>query len=121
MKMLKTRLYDHEMKKKRAEADKLESEKADINFGSTDIYGGKFISAATLADGRVVVTWMQQGGDGNGDGIVSQIVDPRDGVVNGNSGNNVLYGSDLHGDRRQHRFAAQSQMPLAAGRLTAGR
>jgi peptide chain release factor 2 len=34
MKMLKTRLYDHEMKKKRAEADKLESEKADINFGS---------------------------------------------------------------------------------------
>jgi peptide chain release factor 2 len=34
LKMLKTRLYDHEMKKKRAEADKLESEKADINFGS---------------------------------------------------------------------------------------
>jgi peptide chain release factor 2 len=34
MKMLKTRLYDHEMKKKRAEADKLEAEKSDINFGS---------------------------------------------------------------------------------------
>ena len=34
MKMLKSRLYDHEMKKKQAEADKLESSKADINFGS---------------------------------------------------------------------------------------
>ena len=34
MKVLQARLYDHEMKKKQAEADKLESEKADINFGS---------------------------------------------------------------------------------------
>ena len=34
MKMLKSRLYDHEMKKKQAEADKLEASKADINFGS---------------------------------------------------------------------------------------
>jgi len=34
MKMLKSRLYDHEMKKKREEADKLEDSKADINFGS---------------------------------------------------------------------------------------
>ena len=48
---------------------------------STDIYGGSRISAATLADGRVVVTWAPFGGDGNADGIVSQIFDPRDGVV----------------------------------------
>ncbi len=34
MKVLQARLYDHEMKKKQAEADKLESQKADINFGS---------------------------------------------------------------------------------------
>ena len=34
MKVLKARLYDHEMKKKQVEADKLESQKADINFGS---------------------------------------------------------------------------------------
>lgn len=34
LKMLKSRLYDHEMKKKQAEADKVEAAKADINFGS---------------------------------------------------------------------------------------
>ena len=34
MKMLKSRLYDHEMRKKQAEADKLESSKAAIDFGS---------------------------------------------------------------------------------------
>ena len=34
MKMLKSRLYDHEMKKKQAETEKLEASKADINFGS---------------------------------------------------------------------------------------
>ncbi len=34
MKMLKSRLYDHEMRKKQAEADKLESSKSAIDFGS---------------------------------------------------------------------------------------
>ena len=34
MKVLKARLYDHEMGKKQAEADKLEASKSDINFGS---------------------------------------------------------------------------------------
>ena len=34
MKMLKSRLYDHEMQKKQAENDKLEASKSDINFGS---------------------------------------------------------------------------------------
>ena len=34
MKVLQARLYDYEMKKKQAESDKLEAEKADINFGS---------------------------------------------------------------------------------------
>ena len=34
MKMLQARLYDHEMRKKQAESDKLEASKADINFGS---------------------------------------------------------------------------------------
>lgn len=34
MKMLQARLYDHEMSKKKAEADKLEATKSDINFGS---------------------------------------------------------------------------------------
>jgi len=34
MKMLQSRLYDHEMRKKQAESDKLEASKSDINFGS---------------------------------------------------------------------------------------
>jgi len=34
MKMLQARLYDHEMRKKQAEADKLEASKSAINFGS---------------------------------------------------------------------------------------
>ena len=34
MKMLQAKLYDHEMRKKQAESDKLEASKADINFGS---------------------------------------------------------------------------------------
>lgn len=34
MKMLQARLYDHELSKKKAEADKLEATKSDINFGS---------------------------------------------------------------------------------------
>ncbi|MDX2152631.1 MAG: peptide chain release factor 2 [Bryobacteraceae bacterium] len=34
MKQLKARLYEHEMAKRRAEQDKLEESKADINFGS---------------------------------------------------------------------------------------
>ena len=34
LKMLKSRLYDHEMKKKQKEMDKLEASKSDINFGS---------------------------------------------------------------------------------------
>ena len=34
MKILKSRLYDHEMRKKQAEADKLESSKSAIDFGS---------------------------------------------------------------------------------------
>ena len=34
MKMLRSRLYDHEMRKKQAEADKLESSKSAIDFGS---------------------------------------------------------------------------------------
>ena len=34
MKMLRARLYDHELSKKKEEADKLEATKSDINFGS---------------------------------------------------------------------------------------
>ncbi len=34
MKMLRTRLYDNEMRKKQVESDKLEASKSDINFGS---------------------------------------------------------------------------------------
>ncbi len=45
-----------------------------------------------LADGRFVVTWNNS--DGSGSGVWSQIFDPRDGVVNGDSGANLLYGNN---------------------------
>ena len=43
--------------------------------------------AATLPDDRVIVVFNQDGD------IVHQIMDPRDGVVNGTSGDDILYGN----------------------------
>ena len=49
---------------------------------STD--GGSFTDIAALADGRLVVTW-QGIDDGLSTGVRMQIIDPRDGVVNGSA------------------------------------
>jgi Ca2+-binding RTX toxin-like protein len=51
---------------------------------------------SALADGRVVVTWTDES-SGNSD-IRMQIVDPRDGIVDGTSGADQLYGHDAVGD-----------------------
>jgi hypothetical protein len=56
----------------------------------------KDLSIAELADGRLVVTW--QGPDDSGAGVFHQIIDPREGVVNGGAGNDLLHGSDAWGD-----------------------
>jgi Ca2+-binding RTX toxin-like protein len=56
-------------------------------------------SIAALADGRIVVTWTDASQSGTqGTDIRSQIVDPRDGIINGTSGIDTLYGHDAVGD-----------------------
>ncbi|WP_176556128.1 calcium-binding protein [Rubellimicrobium rubrum] len=54
------------------------------------------LSVSALADGRLVVAW--QAPDDSGTGIFHQIVDPREGVVNGSADNDVLHGNDAWGD-----------------------
>jgi Ca2+-binding RTX toxin-like protein len=70
---------------------------AETRFGLV-AENGSLISVDTLADGRVVIVWTDDGGDGSGWGVRSQIIDPRDGVVNGSSHNDVLYGNNLYND-----------------------
>ena len=56
---------------------------------------------AALADGRVVVTWVDAsatGDDTSGTSIRAQIIDPRDGSVFGTAGNDLLYGNASIGD-----------------------
>jgi Ca2+-binding RTX toxin-like protein len=58
-------------------------------------------SLATLADGRIIVTWRDDsstGGDTNLSATRAQIVDPRDGVINGAVGDDTLFGHDAVGD-----------------------
>ncbi|MFN0193069.1 MAG: calcium-binding protein [Aestuariivirga sp.] len=64
-----------------------------VNTSSPDVYNP---AVTALADGRVVVTWSQ---DSSTDlEVHAQIVDPRDGIVDGNAGANLLYGHDAVGD-----------------------
>ncbi len=65
-----------------------------VNTTTTNIQ--ESVSLAALNDGRVVVTWTDNS-DGTGD-IRAQIVDPRDGIVDGTSGADRLYGHDAIGD-----------------------
>ena len=58
-------------------------------------------SVTALPDDRVVVTWTDAsmtGGDTSGTAIRMQIVDPRDGLVYGSGGNDLLYGNDFAND-----------------------
>ena len=55
-------------------------------------------SIAVLADGRFVVAWAGADTTGHND-IVSQIIDPSDGVVVGSANNETLYGHDLLNDQ----------------------
>jgi hypothetical protein len=68
---------------------------APLGFSTGD---GHPISAAMLADGRIIVTLTHSYG-GSEYNILQQIIDPRDGVVNGTSSHNdLLCGSDLAND-----------------------
>jgi Ca2+-binding RTX toxin-like protein len=57
-------------------------------------------SLTTLADGRIVVSWTDFStfAGGNGTSIRAQIVDPRDGIVDGTPQADTLYGHDAVGD-----------------------
>ena len=58
-------------------------------------------SLDTLSDGRLIVTWRDDsvgGAVGDASVIRAQIVDPREGTVNGNDQANTLYGHDVAGD-----------------------
>ena len=54
-------------------------------------------SVSALSDGRVVVSWTDSSTDA-GD-IRTQIIDPRDGLVNGTASGDTLYGHDSVGDQ----------------------
>ena len=57
---------------------------------------------AVLADGRIAVTWTADAaanGDGDGFGIVMQILDLRDGIVEGTSSAETLLGHDIQADQ----------------------
>jgi Ca2+-binding RTX toxin-like protein len=56
------------------------------------------VHLAALADGRVVVTWTDgsgSGGDISGLAVRAQIIDPRDGTIDGTAGADTLYGNDV--------------------------
>lgn len=53
-------------------------------------------SISVLADGRVVVSWIDR--SSGSDQVRVQIVDPRDGIVNGTLNADTLYGHDAVGD-----------------------
>ena len=74
--------------------------------GSGGKIGGEFLvntttidgqfdpSISVLADGRVVVTWVDQSSGVGTNDIRMQIVDPRDGIVTGTGAADTLYGHD---------------------------
>lgn len=54
-----------------------------------------------LADGRIAVTWTANAdarSDGDGSGIIMQIVDPRDGIIDGGFAADTLMGHDIVND-----------------------
>jgi Ca2+-binding RTX toxin-like protein len=69
---------------------------SEIVVNTTTIDDQQKPSISALADGRVVVSWTDES-SGNAD-IRSQIIDPRDGLVTGASGNDTLYGHDAVAD-----------------------
>ena len=55
-----------------------------------------------LADGRIAVTWTASAAalsDGDGSGIIMQIVDPRDGIIDGGFAADTLMGHDIVNDQ----------------------
>ncbi|CAN1525866.1 RTX calcium-binding nonapeptide repeat [Rhabdaerophilaceae bacterium] len=58
------------------------------------------VNLSALPDGRIAATWADQSGlDGSGNGVFTRILDPRNGVVDGTSVANTLYGHQADGDQ----------------------
>ena len=65
-----------------------------INTNGT-VFSAFGISATLLPDGRVAVVWNAGNGPGDSDGVSMQIIDPRDGYVEGTGSTDMLYGGDF--------------------------
>ena len=91
----------------------------DITINSNDPENAQSPSIAQLADGRFIVTWMDTtaSSDGSGSGINQQIIDPRDGIVDGHNNAAVaetLMGNDSTSDQMRG-FAGVDTMYGLAG------
>ena len=92
---------------------------ADVVVNTNDTENSQMPSVAQLADGRLIVTWTDTtaSSDGNGSAVRQQILDPRDGIVNGQNNPAVaetLYGSESFGDQMRG-FAGDDIMYGLAG------
>jgi Ca2+-binding RTX toxin-like protein len=80
---------------------------------------------AALADGRLIVTWTHDGtaGDGSGTSIMQQILDPRDGIINGTNIASVaetLVGNDVLSDLMRGFAGIDTMYGLAGGDVMYG-
>jgi Ca2+-binding RTX toxin-like protein len=58
------------------------------------------VKLATLPDGRIAATWTDNSNrDGSASGIFTRIIDPRDGLVDGDGNANTLYGHQFLTDQ----------------------
>ncbi|CAN1567157.1 COG2931 RTX toxins and related Ca2+-binding proteins [Rhabdaerophilaceae bacterium] len=65
-----------------------------------DVSSQNSVSLSALPDGRIAATWNDQSGlDGSSYGVFTRILDPRNGVVDGTSVANTLYGHQSDGDQ----------------------
>ncbi len=90
----------------------------DITINSNDPENAQSPSIAQLADGRFIVTWMDTTAysDGSGSGINQQIIDPRDGIVDGHNNAAVaetLMGNDSTSDQMRGFAGADTMYGLA--------
>ncbi len=93
-------------------------------IGATFIVSNENVDAAfgsieRLADGRLIVTWVDTAlpSDSSGTGIFQQIIDPRDGIVNGHDNAGIaetLIGNDSYNDQMRG-FAGNDTIHGLAG------
>jgi RTX calcium-binding nonapeptide repeat (4 copies) len=65
---------------------------SEITLTNSGSFAGVIPDVVTLDDGRVAVVWPDELGDGSGDAIVMQIIDPREGSFTGTANADKIYG-----------------------------